>query len=50
MDLPAPKIRFLLANGLNESDVKNASYFVYAHICRAGMYVGLSKDPVKRWQ
>jgi predicted GIY-YIG superfamily endonuclease len=50
MDLPPPKIRFLLANGLKESDVRNAPYFIYAHVCRAGMYVGLSKDPVKRWQ
>lgn len=50
MDLPPPKIRFLLVNGLTELDVKKAEYVIYAHICNAGMYIGSSKDPVKRWQ
>lgn len=50
MDLPASKIRFLLANGITESDVKNSQVFVYAHECNDGLYVGLTNDPVKRWQ
>ncbi len=50
MNLPPPKIRFLLVNGLTEDDLKNAKYYIYAHICRSGMYIGVSKDPVKRWQ
>jgi len=50
MNLHPSKIRFLLVNGLLESDVKNADFFVYAHVCNDGMYVGMTNDPVKRWQ
>lgn len=50
MNLPPPKIRFHLVNGVTESAVKNAEYVIYAHKCKTGMYIGLSKDPVKRWQ
>jgi|GEM_PF-900525 len=50
MDLPPRKIRFLLVNGVSEQEAKAANYFIYAHVCHAGMYIGMSNDPVKRWQ
>ncbi len=49
MNIP-PKIRFELINGLTEREVKSAAYLIYAHKCAAGTYVGMSQDPVKRWQ
>jgi predicted GIY-YIG superfamily endonuclease len=49
MQVPA-ELEFELLNGLSESDVKNAKYCIYAHSCPEGIYVGLSEDPVKRWQ
>jgi predicted GIY-YIG superfamily endonuclease len=50
MKLPEPKIRFQLANGLNEAEVKSAKFYIYAHECKSGMYIGVTNDPVKRWQ
>ncbi|WP_374972340.1 GIY-YIG nuclease family protein [Spongiibacter marinus] len=49
MSIPS-KVRFELVNGLTEREVKSAAYFIYAHKCTAGTYVGMSQDPVKRWQ
>lgn len=42
-------LRFELLNGLCESDIKNAKFVVYAHKCEAGLYVGMTNDPVRRW-
>ena len=50
MDLPASKIRFLLANGITESAVKSSNFVVYGHECNDGLYIGFTNDPVKRWQ
>jgi len=44
------KMRFELLNSVIESDIKSNKYVIYAHVCNDGMYVGLSEDPVKRWQ
>ncbi|MBB5189055.1 hypothetical protein HNQ57_003354 [Zhongshania antarctica] len=49
MSVPS-RIRFELINGLQEQEVKSAEYLIYAHQCAVGTYVGLSKDPVRRWQ
>jgi len=47
---PSSSLRFILINNLSPNDVKNAKYVIYAHVCSYGRYVGLSNDPVKRWQ
>lgn len=44
------KMKFQLLNGLDENQVKSASYVVYLHQCTSGCYVGWSSDPVKRWE
>ncbi|MCR9186627.1 MAG: hypothetical protein NXH81_14610 [Halieaceae bacterium] len=44
------RIRFEILNGLGEADVKKAKHIVYAHRCPAGVYVGMSEDPVRRWK
>ena len=49
MELPT-SVRFILINHLTESDVKNSAFTIYAHKCSDGVYVGMSKDPVERWQ
>ena len=46
----APELRFELVNGLSEKDVKSNQYVIYAHLCSGGIYVGLTQDPIKRWQ
>ena len=43
-------LRFELANGLAATDVSRAKFYIYAHECSHGIYVGLAQDPVKRWQ
>jgi hypothetical protein len=47
---PPPKLRFTLINNLAEDEVKKSNYVVYALECPEGVYVGMSSDPVKRWQ
>lgn len=49
MELPR-KVRFTLINNLNEKEVKNSKYVIYAHACSDGVYVGMTSDPIKRWQ
>ena len=49
MNIPA-EIRFELVNGISEKDVKSNEHIIYAHLCSKGIYVGLTTDPVKRWQ
>jgi len=49
MELPS-KLRFTLINNLNGNEVINSKYVIYAHKCNDGVYVGLTNDPVKRWQ
>jgi predicted GIY-YIG superfamily endonuclease len=47
--IPA-KVRFLLLNGLTKESVNKAKYYIYAHKCISGTYVGMTTDPVKRLQ
>lgn len=47
---PQSRLKFELVNGVTESDISSNKYVIYAHSCSSGMYVGLSEDPVKRWQ
>ena len=43
-------MNFKLVNGLTNSVVNNANYFLYAHRSHDNeVYVGISKCPVKRW-
>lgn len=49
MSLPS-KIRFTVINNISLDEVKNSNYVIYAHVCSEGVYVGMSVDPVKRWQ
>lgn len=49
MNIPA-KIRFKLINNITLNEVKKSAYVIYAHSCSEGVYVGMSSDPVKRWQ
>lgn len=46
----AAELRFELVNGISEKDVKDNQYVIYAHLCKEGIYVGMTQDPVKRWQ
>ena len=49
MNLPS-KIRFTVINNISVDEVKKSNYLIYAHACSEGVYVGMSSDPVKRWQ
>lgn len=49
MELPS-KIRFTLVNGVSNDEIKSNDFIIYAHVCTGGIYVGMSNDPVKRWQ
>ena len=49
MNVPS-KIRFTLINGVKTEDVKNSKFLIYAHVCPSGTYIGVTNDPVKRWQ
>ena len=44
------KIKFTLVNGISEREINDNKYAIYAHSCREGVYVGMTDDPVKRWQ
>jgi len=44
------KIKFFLVNGVSNKDVRNKKYVIYAHLCKSGVYVGVTNNPVKRWQ
>lgn len=47
--IPA-KVRFILLNGLTKESINKAKYYIYAHKCISGTYVGMTTDPVKRLQ
>ena len=47
---PLDRLPFHLVNGVSEQDISNNKFKIYAHVCKKGMYVGRSHDPVKRWQ
>jgi len=49
MNIPN-KIRFEVANGLSNEEVLEAEFVIYAHECSSGLYVGMARDPVLRWQ
>jgi hypothetical protein len=49
MNIPST-IRFELMNGIAEKDVKGSKFVIYAHLCSKGIYIGMTEDPVKRWQ
>ena len=49
MNLPS-KVRFIVINNISPDDAKRSNYVIYAHVCSEGIYVGMSVDPVKRWQ
>lgn len=44
------EVRFYLANSLTLDVVTNAKYVVYGHECPAGLYIGFTADPARRWQ
>ncbi len=44
------EVRFYLANSLTPDVVTNAKYVVYGHECAAGLYIGYTADPARRWQ
>jgi len=44
------KIKFFLVNGVSKKDVSSNKYVIYAHLCKSGVYVGVTNNPVKRWQ
>ena len=44
------RMRFVAINGISEAEVKTSEFVIYAHKCSKGMYVGMAKDPVRRWQ
>jgi hypothetical protein len=43
-------MRFEAINGVTENEVKTSQFFIYAHKCSKGIYVGMAEDPVRRWQ
>ena len=49
MNIPN-RIRFEAANGISEKDITEAEFVVYAHECLSGIYIGMARDPVLRWQ
>ena len=49
MYLPS-KLRFKAINNLSLEEINNSNYVIYSHVCSEGVYVGMSSDPVKRWQ
>ncbi|WP_334058313.1 GIY-YIG nuclease family protein [Alteromonas sp. S005] len=44
------EVRFYLANSLTPDVVTTAKYVVYGHECAAGLYIGYTVDPARRWQ
>lgn len=43
-------LRFELINGLSKSHLDSNPFKIYLHKCQDGVYVGVSEDPVRRWQ
>jgi hypothetical protein len=43
-------LRFELVNGIRKVDVESNKFKIYLHKCPDGIYVGVSDDPVRRWQ
>jgi hypothetical protein len=43
-------MKFWLLNGVTELDIKINEHVIYGHYCKDGMYIGMSDDPVRRWQ
>ncbi|MGK0271349.1 MAG: hypothetical protein ACI88H_002007 [Cocleimonas sp.] len=43
-------LKFKLANDVTEHEANNATYVVYAHRAKTGLYVGVTKDVILRWR
>ncbi|MCW5601376.1 GIY-YIG nuclease family protein [Nitrosomonas sp.] len=43
-------MKFWLLNGVTDLDVTKNEYVIYGHYCKDGLYIGMTNDPVKRWQ
>lgn len=49
MEVPS-EMYFTAINRVTVDDIKNSNFLIYAHVCSDGIYIGMSIDPVKRWQ
>lgn len=48
MEMPS-KIRFKVINKISQEQLLNSHYVIYGHQCSEGLYIGMTDDPVKRW-
>lgn len=44
------RMRFELVNGVSKNDIESNKFKIYLHKCPDGIYVGVTEDPVRRWQ